>query len=88
MRTEEFLRGYDVLRSRLQELIAADKTLQLESLLKLAQYPYYNKEGKDWCCRCYKCPHRILDFDHEMCCELGISEVLDWDGRCEEVESE
>ena len=81
MRTEEYLRGYDSCRNIVRGILIKNKELQAnEELMNLAQYPYYENDGKDWHPDCKGCKYWDWDawFDYLGCIqEIKIEEIED-----------
>lgn len=74
MRTEQFLTGYDACRNVLQSILTEYPELQkITKLMILAQYPYYEDDGKDWHPDCKGCKNwDYNDLDNYWCCFLKI----------------
>jgi len=73
MRTDEFLRGYNSCRRDLQDILVKNPELQEnEKLIDLAQYPYYETDGKDWHPDCDDCKFRKLNIDYEYSCVKNV----------------
>ena len=73
MRTEQFLRGYDSCRGNLQDILTKNPKLQEnEKLMDLAQYPYYEHDGKDWHLDCYNCEFRKMSIDLDYYCSKKV----------------
>jgi len=73
IRTEEFLRGYDSCRGNLQDILSKDVRLQKHTkLMDLAQYPYYETDGKDWHPDCDNCKFRKQNIDYYYYCSKKV----------------
>lgn len=87
MRSGQFLRGYDACRTKLQKILSG-RVLKLEDLYELARYPYYERDGQDWCESCLACDNREFDqnFHRYVCKCRKEREFIDEDPYCTHYE--